>query len=73
MINKRPFMTRAKIEKSGELTLSGLPFNVGDEVSVAVELIRPVDPSNPYPLRRAMFRYKDPYESVAEDDWEVLT
>jgi hypothetical protein len=70
--SKRPLIIRAKIEKSGEMTLSGLPFDVGDDVAVTIELRRPVDPSNLYPLRGKMFRYDDPYEPVAEDDWEVL-
>ncbi len=61
------------LTENGTLTLSDLPFQVGDAVEVIVLERRPHQPeSNPYPLRGTVIRYDDPTEPVALEDWEVL-
>lgn len=51
---------RKKIAVNGELKLSGLPFQEGDEVSDFV---------TPSPLRGKVIEYLDPTEPVAIEDW----
>ncbi|MCL1466693.1 hypothetical protein [Argonema galeatum] len=61
------------LTENGTLTLSDLPFQVGDAVEVIVLERHPHHPeSNPYPLRGTVIRYDDPTEPVALEDWEVL-
>ncbi len=51
---------RKKIVVNGELKLSGLPFQEGDEVSDSV---------TPSPLRGKVLEYLDLTEPVAIEDW----
>ena len=55
----------------GTLLLEHLPFQAGQVVEV---IVRPVATRiEPTPeLRGAVIRYDDPFEPVAEDDWDVL-
>lgn len=67
------YKTAAKIEREGELSLSDLPFQAGDEVEVILLRLEPTQANeNPYPLRGLPIRYEDPTEPVAESDWEAL-
>ena len=55
------------------LTIKGLPFRAGDKVEVIVRgREREWERSTHYPLRGKPIRYVDPFESVAEDDWDAL-
>jgi hypothetical protein len=55
------------------LTIKGLPFRAGDKVEVIVRgREREWECSTRYPLRGKPIRYVDPFESVAEDDWDAL-
>ena len=67
------YRCETRIDESGQLRLSQLPFRPGDQVEVIV-LPRRVDarPENPYPLRGLPYRYDRPTDPVAEDDWDVL-
>ena len=70
---KEAYKTEAKIQQEGELRLSDLPFQAGDEVEVILLRREPGQKmKNPYPLRGLPIRYEDPTERVAESDWEVL-
>ncbi len=67
------FRAEKTIEKGGKLTVEGLPFREGEEVEVIVRpRKRTPEHDGPYPLRGTVIRYTDPFESVAEDDWETL-
>jgi hypothetical protein len=67
------YRCETKIDESGQLRLSQLPFRPGDEVEVIVlRLRRDVRPENPYPLRGLPYRYARPTDPVAKDDVEVL-
>jgi hypothetical protein len=66
------YRVETTVERDGSLTIKGLPFPVGDRVEV---IIRSQEPGNGkgdrYPLRGKPIRYTDPFDSVAEGDWEV--
>ena len=61
------------IASNGTLTIEDVPFEPGDQVEVVVRRSSqaPVAQSR-YPLRGTPIRYIDPFDSVAEEDWEVL-
>ncbi|MBD2214007.1 hypothetical protein H6G27_29685 [Nostoc linckia FACHB-104] len=79
-------MNAHKIEvvltEDGTLTLQGLPFHAGDAVEVIILETKtpqqqgqklPKLGTNPYPLHNTQpYRYDDPTEPVALEDWEVL-
>ena len=55
------------------LTIVDLPFQAGDRVEVIVrDRLREQAISQRYPLRGKPIRYADPFESVAEENWEAL-
>lgn len=69
------------LTENGTLTLRNLPFQEGDAVEVIILKRRSLRQgeapthhpnSNPYPLRGTVYRYDDPTEPVAVEDWEVL-
>ncbi len=62
-----------KVEQSGTIVLRDLPFREGEEVVVVITT-HPAEPSQgkPYPLRGLTVEYKDPFGSVAEDDWSEM-
>jgi hypothetical protein len=69
----KAYRVEKQIATNGELRLSALPFQVGEEVEVII-LSRETSPSPPKPgvLRGKVIEYTNPTEPVAEGDWEVL-
>ncbi|MCF4966470.1 hypothetical protein [Nostoc sp. CMAA1605] len=79
-------MNAHKIEvvltEDGTLTLQGLPFHAGDAVEVIILETKtpqqqaqhlPQSNISLYPLHNTQpYRYDDPTEPVALEDWEVL-
>ncbi|KAB8317450.1 hypothetical protein SD81_019330 [Tolypothrix campylonemoides VB511288] len=79
-------MNTHKIEtvltEDGTLTLQGLPFHAGDAVEVIIlqaktpqhqDAVNSQSEKNRYPLRDTQpYRYDDPTEPVALEDWECL-
>jgi hypothetical protein len=79
-------MNAHKIEviltEDGTLTLQGLPFHAGDAVEVIILSAKTPHhqaapkvqlDKNRYPLHDTQpYRYDDPTEPVALEDWEVL-
>ncbi|MEH2411748.1 hypothetical protein [Nostoc sp.] len=79
-------MNAHKIEvvltEDGSLTLRGLPFHAGDAVEVIIletktpqhqAAPKPQSETNPYFLHNTQpYRYDNPTEPVALEDWEVL-
>ncbi len=79
-------MNAHKIEvvltEDGTLTLQGLPFQAGDAVEVIVLETKTPQPqashksqlkTNPYRLHDTQpYRYDEPTEPVALEDWEAL-
>lgn len=62
---------KTKISTDGTLVIKGLPFFPGDEVEVTIVSHKHKSEKR-YPLRGKPFRYDNPFESVAENEWEVL-
>lgn len=65
--------TEAKLNQEGTLVLTGLPFHVGEEVEVIiVSRSKQTGVQDRYPLRGKPIRYVEPFEPVAQEDWDVL-
>lgn len=62
-----------EISNNRSLMIKGLPFHPGDKVEIIIRS-RTVnqESSERYPLRGKPVRYIDPFDSVAENDWDVL-
>lgn len=70
------------LNEDGTLTLRGLPFRAGDAVEVIIleshtlqqsQELKHQSDKNLYPLRDTQpYRYDDPTEPVALEDWEAL-
>jgi len=61
------------ISNDGVLTIDDLPFRAGEEVDVIIRSHQNKKKStNRYPLRGLAFEYVDPFESVAEKEWEAI-
>ncbi len=67
------YYVAATVADDGTLTLKGIPFRAGDRVEVILRGCQPARPADgPYPLRGKAIHYADPFQGVAEDDWEAL-
>ena len=67
------YRVETTILRDGMLIIKGLPFQAGDKVEVVVRAHRDKRKRNGrYPLRGKPIRYADPFESVAERDWDAL-
>lgn len=66
------YRTDVVVKEDGTVTIGGLPFRTGERLEVI--LLQRTGRSNggkAYPLRGEELRYDEPYESVAENDWEA--
>ena len=61
------------VSENRSLTIRGLPFRPGERVEVVI-LSRPQRQGKEkrYPLRGKPIRYIRPFDSVAEDGWQVV-
>ncbi|MDJ0732048.1 MAG: hypothetical protein QNJ33_18885 [Crocosphaera sp.] len=61
------------LTENGKITLENLPFLAGETVEIVISSQKKVASSdNPFPLEGTVNYYDDPFEPVAEDEWEVL-
>lgn len=62
------------INPGGILMIRNLPFHSGDVVEVVIRSTKKSNnrKNNRYPLHGKPIQYEKPFESVAEDEWEVL-
>jgi hypothetical protein len=68
------YRVEVTVSDNGTVLINNLPFQAGDKVEVFVRGREPViDKTDPYPLRGTPIRYIDPFESVAEDAWDILS
>ena len=68
------YKVEVTVSDNGTVLIDNLPFQAGDKVEVFVRSREPViDKIDPYPLRGTPIRYVDPFKSVAEDAWDVLS
>lgn len=66
------YRTRVRVNQDGSVTLPDLPFQAGEEVEVIVLAeTRSAGDERRYPLRGTSLHYVDPFEPVAQDDWDV--
>jgi hypothetical protein len=67
------YKTDTIISENGVLTIHGTPFRSGDRVEVIIlGYSHKKDNGKRYSLRGKPIRYDTPFDSVAEDDWELL-
>jgi hypothetical protein len=67
------YRTRVHVNQDGSVTLPDLPFQAGEEVEVIVLAeARSSRDAARYPLRGTPLSYVDPFEPVAQDDWDAL-
>ena len=66
------YRVETTLGQNGTLTLTNLPFLQGETIEV-IMLVQPFRASNhpAYPLRGTPVTYLDPFEPVAQTDWEV--
>ncbi|MFZ1320856.1 MAG: hypothetical protein WAT71_04810 [Ignavibacteria bacterium] len=65
------FKTKTKIKKDHKIEIENLPFENGEEVEV--QITSPLkEEKKEYKLRGTLLQYENPFDSVSEDDWEVL-
>ena len=67
------YNVKTRILHDGVLTIKGLPFKTGEQVGVTIKSQnRKGKFIREYFLRGKPFQYIDPFNSVAEDDWEAI-
>lgn len=66
--------TETRVEQNGTIILRDLPFHEGDKVLVVITA-QPKNATPPphHPLRGLPVEYRDPFDPVAEQDWEALS
>ena len=62
----------ADIKTGGYLELTDLPFSTSDHVEIIIVKKNVEMKKNVYSLRGKSVHYENPFESVAESDWELL-
>ncbi len=66
------YRVETKVQHDGQLTLSNLPLQAGEEVEVIILVRSPATSMpNPYPLRGLPIPYVNPTDPVASSDWEA--
>ncbi len=71
---QHPIRIITTIQKNGSLTINGLPIRVGEvvEIIISSKAIKLDSEENRYPLRGQPVQLNNPFDSVAEEDWELL-
>lgn len=65
------YKTRTVIKRNHKIEIENLPFDDGEDVNVIVTKAEK-ESDKKYELRGTLLKYDDPFDSVAEGDWEVL-
>ncbi len=61
------------ISIEGILEIKGLPLHTGDRVAVTVTKQNSANTKGKrYPLRGKPIQYRSPFDSVAENEWELI-
>lgn len=69
----KSYRIHTTVSDDGTLIIKKLPFKAGDKVEVLVRGPQSKrENGQRYPLRGKPIQYVDPFESVAEDDWDAL-
>jgi hypothetical protein len=70
-MNIQVYRTETTISQDGKLSIKGLPFRKGDAVEVIVLTQKQKQLSRNYPLRGKPVKYHEPFDSVAQDEWDT--
>ena len=65
------YKTDVVVEEDGTITIRGLPFHEGEKLEVILQRAVRTNRVESYPLRGEPVRYVEPFEGVAEDDWQA--
>jgi len=65
------YKVETRVSNDGSIAINDVPFRPGDRVEVIIRS-RNQGQSERYPLRGTPIRYRDPFGSAAEEDWEAL-
>lgn len=61
------------LTENGKITLENLPFKAGETVEIVISTSNKIPQlDQPFPLEGTVYYYDEPFEPVAEDEWEVL-
>lgn len=66
------YSTKTKVTKDGKVSIKGVPFKAGETVEVTVRRGKKSKRAAKYPLRGKAVIYRDPFKSVATNDWEAM-
>ena len=67
------YRVETALQKSGTLTLDDLPFQAGEVVEIIIlSRSAETEPPRSYSLRGTPIQYAQPFEPVAQEDWEAL-
>lgn len=67
------YKTEAAISKDGSLTLGDLPFAAGEPVEIIIlSRATKIQDAGNFALRGISVQYRQPFEPVAENDWDNL-
>ncbi|MCD4819981.1 MAG: hypothetical protein K8S23_14955 [Candidatus Cloacimonetes bacterium] len=58
------------LSKNGVLSLQGLPFHSGEKVEIII--LKCDEKSKKISLKNRVIEYDKPFESVAQDNWNIL-
>jgi len=62
----------AVLKDDGILTIHDLPLKKGQKVNIQIHSLEENKSSKKYPLRGLPFKLSQPFDSVSENDWNVL-
>jgi len=65
------YKIRTVIKRNHKIEIDNLPFDDGEDVNVIVTKVEKGSDKN-YELRGTLLKYDNPFDSAAEDEWEVL-
>ncbi len=72
VIGMAAIQVRGKVSKDGILTVRGLPALAGRTVEVTVREEAALKTNDRYPLLGKVIRYDDPFDPVAENEWDAF-
>ena len=67
------FHTEATVSENGSLIIKGIPYLSGHKVEVIIkDKSTQMDMKEKYSLRGSVLKYEQPFETVAENEWEII-
>ena len=66
------YRTETTLSQDGKLSIKGLPFRKGEAVEVIILTKQQEPAGDRYPLRGKPIEYHQPFDGIAQDDWDAL-